>query len=75
MKFAYVKDEIIFPQSLLNYLHDFSPLRDTRETLAEASELFTHTVFQFVVFRKTAPSEFIFYGVKKLSLEGAKSGL
>jgi hypothetical protein len=37
---------------------------------AEASELFTHAVFQFVVIRKTASSECILQGAKKMEVGG-----
>jgi hypothetical protein len=35
---------------------------------AEASELFTHAVFQFVVVRKTASLECILEGTKKMEV-------
>jgi hypothetical protein len=41
----------------------------------EASELFTHAVFELVVVRKTASSEFILPGAKRMKSEGAKSEL
>jgi hypothetical protein len=37
---------------------------------AEASELFTHAVFQLVVVRKTASSECILQGAKKMDVGG-----
>ena len=42
---------------------------------AAASELFTHAVFQVVVFRKTASSGYIFQGAKNKESEGDKLGL
>ena len=41
----------------------------------EASKFSTHTVFQLVVFRKTAYSECIIQEAKKMEVKGAKSGL
>ena len=56
------------------------PLLETlyvcRVTLfAEASELFTHAVFQVVVFLKTTSSGCIFQGAKNKESEGDKLGL
>jgi hypothetical protein len=53
----------------------FSPLRETLyasrvKLIAEASELFTHAVFQFVVDRKTASSDCILEGAKKMEVGG-----
>ena len=41
---------------------------------AEASELFTHAVFQLVVVRKTGASDSILQRAKKTEVRGAKSG-
>jgi hypothetical protein len=70
------KVEIIFPRSLLRCQHNcFSPwlqkLYAGRLNLfAEASEIFTHAVFQLVVVRKTTSSECIFEDAKKRVLNG-----
>ena len=40
---------------------------------AEASGLFTHSVFQAVVVRKTASSECILQGAKDMKLEGVSN--
>jgi hypothetical protein len=40
----------------------------------EASELFSHAVFQLVVVRKTAPSDSVLQRAKKTDVRGAKSG-
>jgi len=42
---------------------------------AEASELFTHAVFQLVILRKTASSEFILHRTRGCKTVGAESGL
>jgi hypothetical protein len=57
----------------------FPPLRGTLyagrvKLLAEGPEIFTHALFQFVAVRKTASSEGLLQGSKKM-IEGAKSGL
>jgi len=67
----------------LTFIHKVSLVISThfplvRETLyagrvqphAEASELFMHAVFQLVVFRKTASSECILQGSKKVAVGG-----
>jgi len=51
------KVEVIFPQSLCHYQHFFPPLHEMLyagciELFAEASELFTHAVFQLFVIHK-----------------------
>jgi hypothetical protein len=38
--------------------------------LAEASELFMHTVFQLLIIRKTASSECILQEAKKMKVRG-----
>jgi hypothetical protein len=58
----------------------FPPLCETLyagrvKLFAEASELFTHAVFQLVVIRKTASSECSLQEAKLWKSEGAKSGL
>jgi len=50
-------------------------MRETQYTgrinpFVETSKFFVHTVFQFVVFRKTASSEFILQEAKKTEVEG-----
>jgi hypothetical protein len=57
----------------------FPPLRETLyagrvKLFAEASELFTHVLFQIVVARKTASSHYIIQGAKRWKSESAKSG-
>jgi hypothetical protein len=74
------KVEIIFPQSLIHYEHTFSTFAldavcGRVKLFAETSELFTHAVFQLVVVRKTASSECILQGAKKMKDGGSKSGL
>jgi hypothetical protein len=71
------KVEIIFPQSHLIIDTIFPPLRETLHTscvkfLAKASELLTHAVFQLVVVRKTASSECILQGGKKVEVGGCR---
>ena len=71
---------IIFSQILLHYEHNFSTFAETLyacrvKIYAAASELYTHVVFQVVVFRKTAYSGCIFQGSKIKESEGAKLGL
>jgi len=68
------KVEIIFPQSPLHCQHTFfSPWRQKLYpgSFAEASEIFTHSVFQIVVVRKTTSSERIFEGTKMMEVGGS----
>jgi hypothetical protein len=74
------KVEIIFPQSLLHYEQNFPPLLDTLyvcrvKLFAAASRLFTHAVFQLLIFREMAYSGCIFKGANNTESEGAKLGL
>ena len=69
----------IFPQSL-HYKLNFPTLPEklnagSVELFAEASELFTHAVFQLVVVLKMASSEYILQGAqKKMEVGGCKIG-
>jgi hypothetical protein len=75
MKFTHIMGTSLIKMRLLftrplHYQNSFPPLRETLcadrvELFAEESELFTHAVFQLVVFRKTASSEHILQGAKR----------
>jgi hypothetical protein len=45
------------------------------QLFVEALELFTHTAFQLGIVRKTASSDCILQGIKKMEVRGTKSGL